>query len=88
VTDSHKFGRFFSAAEHTVPETWEELFGSNDVVVYDTREDPYELVNLAHPRYRERNRELILSLNSMLNDLVAAETFGGAGAPWEASVKT
>lgn len=84
VTGRHKFGRFFSPRDHQLPETWDALFEANDVVAYDTLDDPYELVNLAHPRYRDRNRALLLRLNDALNAAIAAETAtpGPPRVPW------
>jgi len=76
-----KFGRFFSPTNYQVPETWDDLFGENDVVCYDVASDPYELVNLAHPRYRDANRATLLGLNAELNALVAAEAPAVAGVP-------
>ena len=86
VSARHKFGRFFAPANYQLPETWDALFAENDVVCYDTRSDPYELANLAHPRYRASNRDLLLRLNAELNALVAAETARGAAPlPWAAA---
>ena len=73
VTPTHKFMRFFDAAGHKTPDSWEALFCDNDVVLYDTERDRDELVNLAHPRYRARYRDLILRLNAALNAALDAE---------------
>ena len=53
-------------------------------MLYDIGRDPHELVNLAHPRYRDRNRALLLRLNDALNAAIAAETAtpGPPRVPW------
>ena len=90
VSSTHKFGRFFSKNEHQLPKTWAQLFEYNDVVAYDTVSDPYELVNLAHPRYRDQNKALILKLNQDLNDLIKRETTETTNvqSPWSKLRKT
>ncbi len=77
--DGYKFARYFSPREFNTPKTFEELFASNDVQLFDTNEDPKELNNLASPENRVANRELIMKLNEVMNNMIEKEiiTTGG-----------
>jgi len=67
----YKFGRYFRLTEHHEPRDWDMLLAHNDLELYDTREDPDEIVNLAfHP---ETHKAQILELNTKVNALVDAE---------------
>lgn len=67
----YKFGRYFRLNEHHEPRDWNTLLAHNDLELYDTREDPQEIVNLAfHP---ETYQAQILELNAKVNALVDAE---------------
>jgi arylsulfatase A-like enzyme len=67
----YKFGRYFRLNEHHEPRDWNTLLAHNDLELYDTREDPQEIVNLAfHP---ETYQARILELNAKVNALVDAE---------------
>ena len=67
----YKFGRYFRLTEHHEPRDWDTLLAHNDLELYDTREDPDEIVNLAfHP---ETHKAQILELNTKVNALVDAE---------------
>jgi arylsulfatase len=67
----YKFGRYFRLTEHHEPRDWETLLAHNDLELYDTREDPDEIVNLAfHP---EDHKARILELNAKVNALIDAE---------------
>ncbi|NIJ41192.1 arylsulfatase [Parvibaculum indicum] len=65
-----KFARYFAPSQHHTPEDWETLSRLNDLELYDTEADPNELVNLAHD---PAQRDNIMRLNAMVNDLVARE---------------
>ena len=88
------FARYFSPKQHNRPTTLEELLRLNDVELYDTRTDPYEMNNLAAPAVR--NRELLLAMNDKLNRLIDAEVGedrgqmmpGGIEAGWEVTPET
>ena len=71
VTPDYKFVRYFSPLEFNTPTTLEELYGKNDVQLFDLNSDPEELHNLAADP--EANGELILELNDQLNQLIARE---------------
>lgn len=72
VTDErYKFSRYFSFRGFNTPATLEELRAKNDLELYDLRNDPDEMVNLAHDF--ERHRDLIAAMNAKLAALIARE---------------
>ena len=71
TTDQYKFVRYFNPLDFNTPTTMEELYEHNDVQLFDLKADPEELVNLAADP--EANGELILELNDLLNETIAAE---------------
>jgi arylsulfatase len=85
------YARYFSPRQHNRPESLEEIRAYNDVELYDTQVDPYEMDNLA-----SRDPELLLEMNAKLNRLIDAEVGedrgqmlpGGIEAGWEVSAAT
>jgi arylsulfatase A-like enzyme len=72
ITDGrHKFSRYFSFRGFNTPATLEELRAGNDLELYDLRNDPDEMVNLAYDF--GRHRDLIATMNAKLNGLIARE---------------
>ena len=67
----YKFARYYAPDTFNVPKTLEQVFECNDVQLFDLKEDPDEVHNLALDR--EKNKETILRLNTLLNDLMAKE---------------
>lgn len=67
----YKFARFFAPAQHHIPRDWETLTRLNDLVLYDTEADPYEMHNLAMDGLK--HKDLILALNRKTNALIAEE---------------
>lgn len=67
----YKFARYFSLREHNNPKTWDELIKYNDIELYDIKNDPNENHNLAIDSLK--NRELIMSMNKKMNDLIENE---------------
>ncbi|XOV86436.1 MAG: sulfatase-like hydrolase/transferase [Pseudomonadota bacterium] len=65
-----KFARYFKPAEHHIPTDWATLEGHNELELYDTAADPFEMNNLAADT---SHRDLLLSLNTRLNELIALE---------------
>lgn len=71
VDERYKFSRYFSFRGFNTPATLEELRAKNDLELYDLRNDPDEIVNLAYDF--DRNRDLIATMNAKLNALIARE---------------
>jgi arylsulfatase A-like enzyme len=67
----YKFGRYYAPTAFNTPQTLEEILKNNDVQLFDLQSDPGEMHNLALEP--EKNRESILRMNQLLNDLIAAE---------------
>ena len=87
----YKLNRYFAPMEHHVPKTLEELFANNDVELFDVKNDPLEMKNLAVDR--NRYGDLIVTMNDKLNLLIEEEVGddvgqmlpGGADADWRLS---
>lgn len=71
VTEDYKYVRYFSPVNFNTPETLEDILNNNDIQLFDTKNDPEELVNLASDP--QKNADLILSLNEKLNRLIEKE---------------
>ncbi|MBQ6737396.1 MAG: sulfatase-like hydrolase/transferase [Synergistaceae bacterium] len=71
--DGYKFARYFSPRQFNTPTTFDELFTSNDVQVFNMNADKDETDNLAGKSKREANRELIMRLNGLMNNTIAKE---------------
>ena len=84
----YKFSRYFSPTEHNKPLSMEQLFGLNDVELFDLASDPLEMNNLA--LNRKNNAELLVAMNDKLNLLIESEVGedigqmlpGGADGNW------
>ena len=84
----YKLSRYFSPQQHHMPQTIEELYGNNDIELFDLVNDPNEMVNLAMDR--KTNGDLLLAMNGKLNALIEDEVGedigqmmpGGADADW------
>ena len=88
------FTRYFSPKQHNAPQTLEQLYGLNDVELFDTGADPDEMSNLAvDPK---KSADLALAMNEKMNRLIAAEVGedrgqmlpGGIEAGWEVTPET
>jgi arylsulfatase len=73
----YKFARFYAPTAFNTPQTVEEIFKSNDVQLFDLEKDSDEVLNLALAP--EKNKELILRMNGLLNDLIAREVGANDG---------
>jgi arylsulfatase len=67
----HKFARYYAPTAFNTPNTLEEILKQNDTQLFDLAEDPDEMRNLAIEP--ENNRETILRMNKLLNELMAKE---------------
>jgi arylsulfatase len=66
----YKYSRYFNSQEHNRPTTLEQIFKANDVELFDLKNDPHEMNNLALDR---KNHDLLLAMNDKLNRLIDAE---------------
>jgi arylsulfatase len=67
----YKFARYYAPTAFNTPQTLEEILKNNDVQLFDLQSDPEEMHNLALEP--EKNRETILRMNELLNDLIKKE---------------
>lgn len=67
----YKFARYYAPDAFNVPKTIKEILEYNDVQLFDLRNDPNEVRNLA--LMPEENQESLLRMNTLLNDLMAKE---------------
>jgi arylsulfatase A-like enzyme len=74
----YRFGRYFGLGEHHTPHDLKILLKHNDLELYDTVNDPGELLNLA--QYPELHGDLIDAQNKKLNALILAEIGEDDGA--------
>jgi arylsulfatase len=67
----HKFARYYAPTGFNTPRALDEILKNNDIQLFDLESDPEEMHNLAVDP--EKNRELLLRMNRLLNDLLAKE---------------
>src|SRR5262249_56295314 len=61
----YKFGRYYAANAFNAPKTLEQIFKYNDVQLFDLKNDPDEMHNLALDR--ERNGGTTLRMDALLH---------------------
>jgi hypothetical protein len=67
----YKYARFYAPNAFNEPETLADILKYNDVQLFDLQTDPNETQNLAlNP---EKNKDLILRLNHLLNTMMNEE---------------
>ena len=69
----YKLIRYFGLAHYHTPESVDELLANNDVALYDLRNDPEEMSNLADPDSDNYDLGLLAKMNTKLNALIEAE---------------
>jgi arylsulfatase len=66
----YKYSRYFSTLDHNRPTTMEQIFKVNDVELFDLKNDPHEMKNIAPDK---KSRDLLLAMNDKLNRLIDSE---------------
>lgn len=74
----YKFGRYYAPNAFNTPTTLEEILKQNDIQLFDLQEDPDEINNLALDP--EKNKDTILRMNTLLNELMAREVGSNDGS--------
>jgi arylsulfatase A-like enzyme len=67
----YKYSRYFSPKQHNQPRTLEGIFELNDVELFDLRDDPHEMRNLATAP--TKHGDLLLAMNDKMNALIDTE---------------
>jgi arylsulfatase A-like enzyme len=67
----YKFARYYAPAGFNTPTTLEQILRDNDVQLFDLKDDPLEKRNLALDP--DKNRDLIMRMNALLNELMTME---------------
>jgi arylsulfatase len=66
----YKYSRYFNSQKHNRPTTVEQIFEVNDVELFDLKNDPNEMNNLALDK---KKRDVLLAMNDKLNRLIDSE---------------
>jgi arylsulfatase A-like enzyme len=74
----YKFARYYAPAAFNTPQTLDQILKYNDIQLFDLKEDPDELNNLAAEP--EKYKDTILRMNALLNELMAKEVGKNDGA--------
>jgi arylsulfatase len=67
----YKFARYYAPANLNTPVTLEQILRNNYVRLFNLKNDPLETHNLALDP--EKNKDLILRMNALLNQLMTKE---------------
>jgi arylsulfatase A-like enzyme len=81
----YKFARYYSPANFNTPETLEQILRNNDLQLFDLMNDPLEVHNLALDP--EKNKDVILRMNALLNQLIAKEVGKNDGSFLAAAIR-
>jgi arylsulfatase A-like enzyme len=81
----YKFARYYAPANFNTPETLEQILRNNDLQLFDLKNDPLEVRNLALDA--EKNRDVILRMNALLNELIAKEVGKNDGSFLPAAIR-
>jgi arylsulfatase len=69
----YKLIRYFGLGHYNRPDTVAELLDANDVALYDLRNDPEEMTNLADPSKPNYDEALLGMMNAKLNALIEGD---------------
>jgi arylsulfatase len=81
----YKFARYYAPDDFNTPETLEQILRHNDVQLFDLKNDPLETLNLSLEP--EKNKEVILRMNALLNQLMAKEVGKNDGSFLPAAIR-
>jgi arylsulfatase A-like enzyme len=81
----YKFARYYAPANFNTPDTLEQILRNNDLQLFDLKNDPLEVHNLALDP--EKNKDLILRMNALLNELMAKEVGKNDGSFLPAEIR-
>jgi arylsulfatase len=81
----YKFARYYAPANFNTPETLEQILRNNDLQLFDLKKDPLEVHNLALDP--EKNKDVILRMNALLNELMAKEVGKNDGSFLPAEIR-
>jgi arylsulfatase len=81
----YKFARYYAPANFNTPETLEQILRNNDLQLFDLKSDPLEAHNLAVDP--ETNKDVILRMNALLNELMAKEVGKNDGSFLPAAIR-
>jgi arylsulfatase A-like enzyme len=81
----YKFARYYAPANFNTPETFDQVIRNNDLQLFDLMNDPIEVNNLALDP--EKNKDLLLRMNALLNELIAKEVGKNDGSFLPAAIR-
>ena len=81
----YKFARYYAPANFNTPVTLEQILRDNDVQLFDLKNDPNETRNLALDP--QKNKDLILRMNALLNELMSKEVGKNDGSFLPAAIR-
>jgi arylsulfatase len=67
----YKYARYYAPAHFNTPIEFDDIYAENELELFDLHADPEEVINLALEG--GHNRDLIMSMNGLMNDLIARE---------------
>lgn len=73
----YKFGRYYSPDNFNTPLLLEDIYKNNDIQLFDLTNDPDEVKNMAVDS--EKNKDIILKMNTLLNDMIKKEVGNNNG---------
>lgn len=81
----YKFARYYAPSNFNAPETLEQILRDNDVQLFDLETDPLERNNLAVDA--DKNKDIMLRMNALLNALIAKEVGKNDGSFLPAAIR-